>query len=182
MSGNRCLLLGVCLFCACALCGWAQAPSVLNYQGRLLQDTNLYNGQIDLVLRLYSAETGGTLLYADSNKVDVVDGLYSTMLGDNTTYGDLTAALSQTGVYLQVIVNATPLTPREPIASVAHALMAWSLNGNRGAVSGTNFLGTLDDVPLEIRVNNRQGRRREHGRAPAVERRALPGHLFRRGQ
>lgn len=148
--------LALCLVLVAVDCAWAQAPAGVNYQGKLLQGTNLYNGEVDLVLRLYTAATGGTLLYADSNRVTVVDGLYSTTLGDGTTYGNLNNALSYTGVYLQVIVNATPLTPREPIASVAHALMAWSLNGNEGALAGTNFLGTLDNVPVEIRVHNRQ--------------------------
>lgn len=148
--------LALCLVLLAVDPARAQAPSGVNYQGRLLQGTNLYNGEVDLVLRLYTAATGGTLLYADSNRVTVVDGLYSTTLGDGTTYGNLNNALSHTGVYLQVIVNATPLTPREPVASVAHALMAWSLNGNEGALAGTNFLGTLNNVPVEIRVNNRQ--------------------------
>lgn len=31
---------------------------------------------------------------------------------------------------------------------------AWSLTGNTGTVSGTNFIGTIDDVPLSFRVNN----------------------------
>ena len=30
----------------------------------------------------------------------------------------------------------------------------WSVNGNAGTVSGTNFIGTTDNVPLNFRVNN----------------------------
>lgn len=30
----------------------------------------------------------------------------------------------------------------------------WNLYGNAGTVDGTNFLGTIDDVPLSFRVNN----------------------------
>ena len=31
---------------------------------------------------------------------------------------------------------------------------AWLLNGNSGTTDGVNFLGTTDNVPLSIRVNN----------------------------
>jgi hypothetical protein len=31
---------------------------------------------------------------------------------------------------------------------------AWGLLGNRGTVDGTNFLGTIDNIPLSFRVNN----------------------------
>jgi len=31
---------------------------------------------------------------------------------------------------------------------------AWNLQGNSGTVDGTNFIGTLDNVPFNIRVNN----------------------------
>ncbi len=31
---------------------------------------------------------------------------------------------------------------------------AWGLNGNAGTVDGTHFIGTTDDVPFNIRVNN----------------------------
>lgn len=34
------------------------------------------------------------------------------------------------------------------------ALNAWSLNGNTGTSSTTNFIGTIDDVSLRIRTNN----------------------------
>ncbi|HYC27357.1 MAG TPA: hypothetical protein VEB42_01060, partial [Chitinophagaceae bacterium] len=36
---------------------------------------------------------------------------------------------------------------------------AWLLTGNAGTVDGVNFLGTTDNVPLTIRVNNQQSGR-----------------------
>jgi len=35
----------------------------------------------------------------------------------------------------------------------------WDLTGNAGTIDGTNFLGTTDNVPLTIRVNNQQSGR-----------------------
>ena len=31
---------------------------------------------------------------------------------------------------------------------------AWNLTGNSGTIDGVNFIGTTDNVPLTIRVNN----------------------------
>ena len=45
----------------------------------------------------------------------------------------------------------------------------WSLTGNTGTVDGTNFLGTTDNVPLNIRVNNQRAFRIEPtGGAPNI--------------
>lgn len=42
----------------------AQVPALLNYQGRLVNGTNLFSGNVGLILRLYNASVAGTLLYA----------------------------------------------------------------------------------------------------------------------
>jgi hypothetical protein len=99
----------------------AQSPDQINYQGRLMNGTNLVNGTVGLTLRLFNAPTAGTLTYADSNTVTVVDGLYSTFLGDNTITGALDFALLYTSVWLEAVVNGIVLTPRERLASVPYA-------------------------------------------------------------
>ncbi|MBL7813867.1 MAG: tail fiber domain-containing protein [Saprospiraceae bacterium] len=38
----------------------------------------------------------------------------------------------------------------------------WSITGNAGTVDGTNFLGTTDNIPLSIRVNNQKAGRIDH--------------------
>src|SRR5437867_8776417 len=40
------------------------------------------------------------------------------------------------------------------LASMADAMANWSLNGNTGSDSATNFIGTLDGQPLTIKTNN----------------------------
>ena len=132
----------------------AQAPALINYQGRVVNGTNLVNGNVGLALRLYNQASGGTLLYEDSNTVTVADGLYSTFLGDNTTTGTLAAALANTNVFLEVRVNGSALAPRERVGAAAYAAHAWGLSGNAGTTPGTHFLGTTDNQPLELRANN----------------------------
>ena len=126
----------------------ADVPGVINYQGRLVTATNLVNGTVSLVLRLYDAETGGTLRYADSNRVTVVDGLYATWLGDNTIAGTLTNALAQPQVWVELVVNGGRLSPRERLGSVPYALNANAAAGLStvnptfaGVVTAAGFAG-----------------------------------------
>ena len=43
-----------------------------------------------------------------------------------------------------------------PLTSLAGAANAWNLTGNAGTVDGTNFIGTTDAIPFNIRVNNQK--------------------------
>ncbi|MBU1692532.1 MAG: tail fiber domain-containing protein, partial [Verrucomicrobia bacterium] len=102
----------------------AQVPAMINYQGRLIDGTNLYNGQVGLSLQLWSAMTGGLKLGEDSNTVTVVDGLYSALLGDDMPDGALAQILNDnTNLYIQVLVNGSALAPRERLASTAYAVI-----------------------------------------------------------
>ena len=38
----------------------------------------------------------------------------------------------------------------------------WSLNGNSGTIDGANFIGTTDNIPLNIKVNNQGAGRIDH--------------------
>lgn len=202
----------------------AQVPGLLNYQGRLLQGTNLVNGNVGLSLRLYAVPAGGGPLYEDSNTVAVTDSLYATWLGDQTNSGHFANALQQPEVWVEVAVNGTALTPRERLVSAAYALLAggvrtggvstamladgavtgpklasssisnvhlaagaitttnvadgtitpadldtarfsntfWKVDGNAGLTPGTHYLGTPDQQPLDLRVNNQRGLRLQH--------------------
>lgn len=111
----------------------AQVPQVINYQGRLLDGTNLVNRTVQLALRMYAGPAGGAVLYEDSSSVPVVDGLYSTFIGDHTTAGSLSAALTNAEVWLEVAVDGTTLAPRERVVSVAYALVAESADSARVA-------------------------------------------------
>ena len=123
MYGQRCPCLalwsGLLIFHGLAVFG--QVPQLINYQGRLLSGSNLYNGVISLEIQLWNSPTNGALLYADSNRVEVVDGLYATMIGDNTVYGSFTNAMACSNLWIAVVVDGQPLYPRERMAAVAFA-------------------------------------------------------------
>lgn len=138
---KRASLVLLCLMAGLARVA-AQVPQTVSYQGRLLLGTNLVNGTVGLSLRLFNTSSGGSLLYEDSNSVAVVDGLYSTYLGDQTTAGSLAGALTNASVWLETMVNGTALTPRERIASVPY-----SLN-----VSAAGIVGTIADGNLSTNI------------------------------
>jgi hypothetical protein len=101
---------------------WAQAPEIFRYQGRLVEGTNLVNATLPMSFKLYDAPSSGNLLYEDSSSVLVVDGLYATDIGDNTVFGSLAKALTNTAVYLELTVDGETLSPRERLVSVPYAL------------------------------------------------------------
>lgn len=111
-----------------AVTGRAEVPPLIHYQGRLLDGTNLVNGPISLVFRVYPQATSGGYLFADSNEVVAVDGLYAADLGAHPISGSLTQALAGGEAWLEVEVNGTTLAPRERILSVAFAINADQLD------------------------------------------------------
>jgi len=135
----------VCLFSAvfAPLALHAQVPAFINFQGRLLNGTNLVNGTVSMDLTLYNSPSGGGFQYVDTGSVVVVDGLYSTVLGDGTALGTLTNALAQTNVYLEVTVNGVTLTPRERLASSAYAIRA---------ARAEIFTGAIQDSQLSTNI------------------------------
>ena len=116
----------------------AQVPPLIHYQGRLTDGTNLVNGTVLLYLNLYNASSGGTLLLSDENvSQTVVDGLYSTILGDGVVSGSIASALTNTQVWLEVVVNGTPLSPRERLLAVPYA---WMVHGLLTTTNGSVLL------------------------------------------
>jgi len=119
----------------------------LNYQGKLLSGTNLINGIATNVFRLYDASVGGTLLYSQTQSVAVVDGLYTTTIGDSGITPSLSEALTNFSVYIEVEVNGTILLPRERIYQAAYALTAVRRDGDcMTAPLGINAGGNGDLV------------------------------------
>ena len=135
-----------------ALTARAQVPQLIAYQGRLLTGSNLVSGVTPISLRLFNAATNGMLLYEDSNNVAVADGLYSTFLGDATTSGSLTNALTASNLFLEVAVNGAALSPRERVASVAYALTAGTAQGVPANTITSQMIapGTIAPVNLSM--------------------------------
>ncbi len=114
-------------------------PSVINYQGKLLENGSVVTTTKQMYFLLYDAESGGSIVYTASGtiaaplSIDITpsNGIFSVDLGD----GDITNSLDSSifannnQLYLEVRVGAQVLSPRKRITSSAYALNSQYLNG-----------------------------------------------------
>lgn len=116
--------------------GTPGVPLQLTEQGRLLDSTgNPVAGSATFTFRIYSAATGGTALWTETQPPITLDsGYFSAQLGSSIP---LTLSLFQTAatagmpLYLGITVNTDPeLAPRQSLLSVPYALVAGSVTGN----------------------------------------------------
>jgi len=111
----------------------AGVPPLVSYQGKLTELTGqpVPDGMFSMRFLLYDQETGGNLIWQEPatgnppTNVQVTGGLFNVLLGSAVPL----AAGSLTGnSWLQVEVNAEPLTPRTRIVSSAYAIRASMLD------------------------------------------------------
>jgi len=102
------------------------APEDTSYQGRLLDSAgDPLLGPVEIEIGVWDQPTGGTRQYGETHSgVALVDGVFNLLLGTGTVLegsfdADLFAAENR---YLEVIVDAEVLEPRQPFSSVAYAL------------------------------------------------------------
>ena len=133
MNSHKRWMIVAALCQAVALPGEAQVPQTINYQGKLVDGTNLVNASTTMVFRLYNNDSGGAQQYVETQTVTVVDGLYSAQVGAAPDFGTLAAAATNEPLYLEVQVGDTILAPRERVVSVMYALRAAGVTN--GAIS-----------------------------------------------
>lgn len=105
-------------------------PSTLSYQGRLLDSGTPYSGAADLDFDLYDAAIGGNLVAGPDSHVGVLisDGLFTVQLD----FGPPAAVFNGDPRWLEIIVNGTPLSPRQELTAAPYALFSvlpWETSG-----------------------------------------------------
>jgi hypothetical protein len=183
----------------------AAVPQLMNFQGRLAKPdgTPLPDGTYSIKFTLFTAATGGTQKWSETDNLALKNGLCSVQLGKTTP---LTDAVFAANLFLEVKVGSDPaLTPRQPLVSMAYAFKAdtvpdasigsaqlkdgavtasklnasvlnttaWLLTGNSGT-TGSNFLGTIDNKPLVFKVNSHPAMRYSY-----AENTSSPGFEYR---
>ncbi len=167
-------LIRILILTMLSLVGHAQATT-FTYQGQLSENGSPATNTYDFQFILFDAATGGTQVGVPNLVVDwpVTDGIFQLSL-------DFNVVLANADYWLEIGVRPgnstdvfTILNPRQYINYAPRATYAyystsaitatvsdtaydgpfWYLNGNIG--SG-HFLGTTDNNPLELRVNNQR--------------------------
>jgi len=106
--------------------GSSPIPSVINYQGTLLNQstgTPVPDGNYTIVFSLYDVDTGGSPLWQETQSATVHDGLFSVLLGNVTSLN--ASIFDGSPRYLGVKVEGdAEMTPRQLLASVPYAFHA----------------------------------------------------------
>ncbi|MHC5054991.1 MAG: hypothetical protein ACYTKD_09785 [Planctomycetota bacterium] len=156
------------LACAVARIAGAQAPTLINFQGKLVEtDGTPVAGPVDIVFSIHDHPTDVNVVWTETHlDVTVTKGLFSVLLGGTDPINP--AVLDHTQCWLEMTVEGEPMLPRQRLVSVAFAQVAadadtldgldstvfWQLGGNAGTDTGTEALGTTG-AALELHVGSR---------------------------
>ena len=105
------------------------SKTTINYQGYLTDSTGApVNDAVDIQVRLYDVETGGTALWTETHTgVQVSDGLFALLLGSVTAFPDHLFKDNDT-LWLGVSVGSdSEMTPREQLSSAPYVLSSDSI-------------------------------------------------------
>ena len=99
---------------------------LLSYQGRLIDPTtgnSKPDGNYTFMFQIYNVATAGSPLWSETKSIAVVNGLFSTLLGDTTPLDR--SIFDGQALWLGVAVGGDPeVVPRQPLAFVPYAILA----------------------------------------------------------
>ena len=114
-------------------------PHQLAHQGELSDTDGPVTDTLEVTFRLYDAEVGGSEVWVEARTVDVVDGLYTALLGTETPVAQVLA--DEPALWLEITVeDGAPLLPRRPVASAPYAILAdTAVNLDGGTVNASSL-------------------------------------------
>ncbi len=126
------LLAALIVLAACLPAASVMLPLRIPFQSKLIDPAtnNPKNGTFSMQFKLYTAPTGGTALFTETQSVPVVNGVFSVQIG---TVALLTPNLfSGASAYLGVTVGAdSEMLPRQPLSMSPYAFTAMQLVGDQ---------------------------------------------------
>lgn len=140
----------------------APLTNAVTYQGQLKDAGGPATGTHNITFTLWDAAGSGSppaggaqIGAADSNPGTVVtNGLFTVELNDTGQFG--AAAFNGEARWLQISVNGTVLSPRQPVTAAPFALYAvnggaaghWAANGTSISNTNTGFVGVNRSAPI----------------------------------
>ncbi len=116
------ILLALLMFVLAAHEAHAEVPARVTFSARLVNGTTVFNGPVQVDLRLFRDPNGGTSIWTESHAPTAEAGLVSLAMGEKTPL-DATV-IDGNALYLEVTVDGTALSPRLAIGSAPYALLA----------------------------------------------------------
>ena len=150
---KRLLICAVSMFLILLPCiGQAEIPGKINYQGYLTSAAGVpVNATVAMVFSFYTVDTGGSLIWSETQNVTVNHGVYNVNLGDVTPITSLPFGLPY---YLGIKVGADPeMTPRIPLTSVGYAFRAKTADYVYGSGTFSNTIistVTTGTAPMQV--------------------------------
>ncbi|MFP4458566.1 MAG: hypothetical protein ACLFSQ_03125, partial [Candidatus Zixiibacteriota bacterium] len=128
-------------------------PEQLSFQGRITEsDGTPYHGMHDMDFRIYDSESGGTLLWSETQSIDIQVGYYHVFLGSTV---DLPRTVfSGAEIWLEIEIESEILYPRNKLVTVPYSYrsaVAESLVG--GAAMGDTLRANwayIHDIPADL--------------------------------
>ncbi|MFH1118897.1 MAG: tail fiber domain-containing protein [Bacteroidota bacterium] len=153
----------------------AQAPQKMSYQAVIRDNTNnlITNDEVGMRVSILQGDTTGIEVFKEiynPNPVTNSNGLVSLEIGSGIPVINSFESIDWGNGPLYIKIETDPtggtnytVTGISQLLSVPYALYSktsennepgWSLTGNTGTVNGVNFIGTIDNQPLDFRTNN----------------------------
>ena len=116
-------------------------PELISYQGKLTSGTGTpVTGMENITFGIYNVEVGGIPIWTEAQTVNIVDGVFSVLLGSANPIDP--SVFNEDVRFLGVQVgSAAEMTPRKRIASVGYAMTANNLGGGAVVVDASNNVG-----------------------------------------
>jgi hypothetical protein len=154
---------------------WAQSPQKMSYQAVIRNTGNqLVTTQVGMKISILQGTESGTPVFVETHTpTPNANGLVTIEVGGGTTVTGTFATINwsagpyfiKTETAVAAPLTTYTITGTSQLLSIPYALYSnasgggWSLTGNAGLTDGTEFIGTTDNVPLNIRVNNQRAAR-----------------------
>jgi microcystin-dependent protein len=142
------------------------APNTIDYQGKALDAQGAVlapstAANYEMTFRIYDAQEGGTIIWAEKQIVTVFRGLFSVRLGEGTTIGEgtvlqtnLADAFRAASRFLGVTIAISGQTPVEILPRLAFLATPFAYSANRSITAERLVLNPSDSaVPSAVNAS-----------------------------
>jgi hypothetical protein len=135
----------------------AQTAKTISYQGLLTEPDGraIADGDYQMILRMYNAPTGGSLLWEETQTVALEKGLFSLYLGD---VQPLLGISLNTQIYLETAIVGRAPFPRTRMAMVPFAMQALRADSADALTSNaTGVVTSINGADGAMQLSGRYG-------------------------